>query len=206
MNLMQMLKVVLCWNNNHNLLSSAILNTTYRISHLMPLHDCMQAIPQWATDRTSLSAWHRHHIASVLVMLYTTVWELLSLNVKPRFSSVPPGIYRIVPRSGHTHILPNLFHFIILQSSYHSILYSVRYWQHTVKYTTKKIERYYCAPQHAMWPVMSVWQPNPIKTGFLPNNIYKCSLYLTGNTLRLHYKAQPVNAVWENSRCLLWEP
>jgi hypothetical protein len=26
---------------------------------------------------------------------------------------------------------------------------------------------------------------------------------LTGNTLRLHYKAQPVNAVWGNSRCLL---
>jgi hypothetical protein len=31
-------------------------------------------------------------------------------------------------------------------------------------------------------------------------------LYLTGNTWRLHYKAQPVNAVWGNSRCLLWEP
>jgi hypothetical protein len=29
------------------------------------------------------------------------------------------------------------------------------------------------------------------------------SLYLTGNTLRLHYKAQPANAVWGNSRCLL---
>jgi hypothetical protein len=26
------------------------------------------------------------------------------------------------------------------------------------------------------------------------------------NTLRLHYKAQPVNAVKGNSRCLLWEP
>jgi hypothetical protein len=36
------------------------------------------------------------------------------------------------------------------------------------------------------------------------NNIYKSSPYLTGNTLRLHYKAQPVNAVWGNSRCLLW--
>jgi hypothetical protein len=29
------------------------------------------------------------------------------------------------------------------------------------------------------------------------------SLYLTGNTLRLRYKAQPVDAVWGNSRCLL---
>jgi hypothetical protein len=37
------------------------------------------------------------------------------------------------------------------------------------------------------------------------NNIYKSSPYLTGNTLRRHYKAQPVNAVWGNSRCLLWE-
>jgi hypothetical protein len=36
--------------------------------------------------------------------------------------------------------------------------------------------------------------------------IWKRSSYLTGNTLRLRYKAQPVNAVWGNSRCLLWEP
>jgi hypothetical protein len=27
------------------------------------------------------------------------------------------------------------------------------------------------------------------------------SPYLTGNTLRLRYVAQPVNAVWENRRC-----
>jgi hypothetical protein len=32
------------------------------------------------------------------------------------------------------------------------------------------------------------------------------SSYLTGNTLHLCYKAQPVNAVWGNNRCLLWEP
>jgi hypothetical protein len=37
----------------------------------------------------------------------------------------------------------------------------------------------------------------------LLNNVYKFSSYLTGNTLRLHYKAQPVKAVWGNSRCLL---
>jgi hypothetical protein len=34
---------------------------------------------------------------------------------------------------------------------------------------------------------------------------YRHSPYLTGNTLRLHYRAQPVNAVWGNSRCLFWE-
>jgi hypothetical protein len=28
------------------------------------------------------------------------------------------------------------------------------------------------------------------------NNIYRYSPYLTGNTLRLHYRAQPVNAVY----------
>jgi hypothetical protein len=44
---------------------------------------------------------------------------------------------------------------------------------------------------------------NALKTEFLHNFIYKSSSYLTGNTLRLHYKAQPVNAVWGNSRCLL---
>jgi hypothetical protein len=37
---------------------------------------------------------------------------------------------------------------------------------------------------------------NHLKTEFLLNNIYKSSSYLTGNTLRLYYKAQPVNAVW----------
>jgi hypothetical protein len=34
-------------------------------------------------------------------------------------------------------------------------------------------------------------------------DIYKLSSYLTGNTLLLRYKAQPVNAVWGNSHCLL---
>jgi hypothetical protein len=42
-----------------------------------------------------------------------------------------------------------------------------------------------------------------LKTEFLPNNIHRSSSYLTGNTLRLRYKAQAVNAVWGNSRCLL---
>jgi hypothetical protein len=32
------------------------------------------------------------------------------------------------------------------------------------------------------------------------------SSYFTGNKLRLRYIAQPVNAVYGNSRCLLWEP
>jgi hypothetical protein len=32
------------------------------------------------------------------------------------------------------------------------------------------------------------------------------SQYLTGNTLILRYRTQPINAVWENSRCLLWNP
>jgi hypothetical protein len=44
---------------------------------------------------------------------------------------------------------------------------------------------------------------NHLRAEFLLNNIYKFSSYLTGNTLRLRYKAQPVNGVWGNSRCLL---
>jgi hypothetical protein len=32
---------------------------------------------------------------------------------------------------------------------------------------------------------------------------YRYSPYHTGNTLRLRYRAQPVNAVWGNSSCLL---
>jgi hypothetical protein len=47
---------------------------------------------------------------------------------------------------------------------------------------------------------------NPLETEFLLNNIYESSSYLTGSTSRLGYKAQPVNAVLGNSRCLLWEP
>jgi hypothetical protein len=36
---------------------------------------------------------------------------------------------------------------------------------------------------------------SPLKNEFLLNYIYKSSSYLTGNTLHLPYKAQPVNAV-----------
>jgi hypothetical protein len=32
---------------------------------------------------------------------------------------------------------------------------------------------------------------------------HRYSPYLTGNTLHLRYRDQPVNAVWGNSRCLL---
>jgi hypothetical protein len=44
---------------------------------------------------------------------------------------------------------------------------------------------------------------NPLKSEFIHNFIYKFSPYLTGNTLRLRYEAQPVNVLWGNSRCLL---
>jgi hypothetical protein len=36
---------------------------------------------------------------------------------------------------------------------------------------------------------------NPLHTEILLNNIYEFGPHLTGNALRLHYKAQPVNAV-----------
>jgi hypothetical protein len=45
-----------------------------------------------------------------------------------------------------------------------------------------------------------------LKPQFLLYNIQKFSSYLTRNALRLCHKDQPVNAVWRNSRCLLWEP
>jgi hypothetical protein len=54
--------------------------------------------------------------------------------------------------------------------------------------------------------VLTEVNTEPSETAFLLHNIYKLSSYLTRNTLRLHYKAQPVNVVWGNSRCLLWEP
>jgi hypothetical protein len=47
---------------------------------------------------------------------------------------------------------------------------------------------------------------NSLNTEFLLNNIYKFSPYLTGSTLHLRYRDQPVRAVQGNSRCLLWEP
>jgi thioredoxin-related protein len=36
--------------------------------------------------------------------------------------------------------------------------------------------------------------------------MYESCPYLTGNTLCLHYRAQPVNAVWGKNRCLLRAP
>jgi hypothetical protein len=44
---------------------------------------------------------------------------------------------------------------------------------------------------------------NLLKTEFLLNNIYTNSVRTSQETSRLHYKAQPVNAVWGNNRCLL---
>jgi hypothetical protein len=44
---------------------------------------------------------------------------------------------------------------------------------------------------------------NSLRTEFHQNYIHIFSPYLTGNTSRLHYRAQPVNAVCGNSRCLL---
>jgi hypothetical protein len=38
------------------------------------------------------------------------------------------------------------------------------------------------------------------------SGMYKPSPYFTGNTVHLLYRAQAVNAVWANSRCLLSEP
>jgi hypothetical protein len=62
-------------------------------------------------------------------------------------------------------------------------------------------------------PHTCLWHGAAVPTGarinpltLLLNNIQIFSLYLTGITSRLSYKAQPVNAVWGNSRCLLWEP
>jgi hypothetical protein len=48
-------------------------------------------------------------------------------------------------------------------------------------------------------------QAIPLLRDFYPYT-YVFSSYLTGDTLRFRYRAQPVNAVWGNSRCLLWEP
>jgi hypothetical protein len=66
-----------------------------------------------------------------------------------------------------------------------------------------------CLLPHGGWLSAVVFNLAVLKTThgdlteFLLCNIYKSSPYLTGNTLRLRYKAQPVNAVWGNSRCLL---
>jgi hypothetical protein len=41
------------------------------------------------------------------------------------------------------------------------------------------------------------------RISILINIKFKSSPYLTGNTLCLRYRAQPVNAVWVNRHCLL---
>jgi hypothetical protein len=51
-----------------------------------------------------------------------------------------------------------------------------------------------------------MWHPAQTNLTILPVMLRRVSLYLTGDTSLLRYRAQPVNAVWGNSRCLLWEP
>jgi hypothetical protein len=46
---------------------------------------------------------------------------------------------------------------------------------------------------------------NTLRTGYIPNNIYKLSSYLTGNTLTLHYTFQAVNASLQEKMCLFGE-
>jgi hypothetical protein len=40
----------------------------------------------------------------------------------------------------------------------------------------------------------------------LHRHLSHAQFFIKLNILRLRYNAQPVNAVWGNSRCLLWEP
>jgi hypothetical protein len=46
---------------------------------------------------------------------------------------------------------------------------------------------------------------NSLKYGFLLSNISASSSYLTGNILYLHYKDQPVNAVWEEKKTFFFQ-
>jgi hypothetical protein len=51
------------------------------------------------------------------------------------------------------------------------------------------------------------WEPLLFRNDCtLLNSVYEFSSYLAGNTLRVLCRSQPVNALWRNSRCLLWEP
>jgi hypothetical protein len=50
---------------------------------------------------------------------------------------------------------------------------------------------------------IKAYQLKFLKTKFFLNITYKFSSYFTVNILRIRYKDQPVNVVWENSRCLL---
>jgi hypothetical protein len=67
----------------------------------------------------------------------------------------------------------------------------------------------FSSPPTTRRATVEVFDPNSTRDlyteEFLKPNIYKFSSYLTGNTLCLRYRDQPVNAVWGNSRCLLWE-
>jgi hypothetical protein len=68
------------------------------------------------------------------------------------------------------------------------------------KHITSQIYRptgYCCLGKPSLFMVRTIWNTQIHFVG----RMY--SLYLTGNTLRLHYIAQPVNAVWGKSRCLL---
>jgi hypothetical protein len=59
-------------------------------------------------------------------------------------------------------------------------------------------------PATELTQLMLLWKQSLFIVRTIRNTQIHCasSPYLTGNTLRLRYGAQSVNAVWGNSRCL----
>jgi hypothetical protein len=56
-----------------------------------------------------------------------------------------------------------------------------------------------------MFYIHIIWIRNiPCTTLLEPYGTHRCNPYVTGKTLRLLHKAQPVNAFSGNSRCFLW--
>jgi hypothetical protein len=101
---------------------------------------------------------------------------------------VPPGNTVIVPQLGHYHFLPNLFQFIIHQSSYHSALYNVDS-DDVIKCPTKEKEKldelsnrnFLVDPQ-----TMKLWNISLLLQKLLPH-IVKCMSFDKSVSVQMVY-------------------
>jgi hypothetical protein len=96
-----------------------------------------------------------------------------------------------------------LANYLIFKQVVHLKTFNLVHLYHT-KYKLRL--NYIGHPVNSFFETVAVYCENHMEhTNTLCGQNEEFSSYLTGNTTRLRYKAQPVNVVYRNNRCLLWE-
>jgi hypothetical protein len=139
-----------------------------------------------------------------------TKWLLASspaLNTET-LKLVPIWLLLYLKKKGYIFIFAGISFYVHNLYEYQTVAYTTCniFGENTCPYAHTRIHTY---TYLYLWLFKKWWIWTYIVEGEGPClviNIWELSSYLKGNTLRLRKKAQPVNAVQENSRCLLWEP